>query len=323
MSAQKYHKNECAVMPFIKQHFNERLVVALKVIAATDIEELTKLADTTLFTKPTSEEDWRTVGFDERGKYSSGIDGVLSFYHKKQWTSTELLHSCIFTSVISKVLHIDQMSSQSKLEGFILKLLHCFNNMKTHHLSEFQMYEEGARYIMLGYYSPPIINLMKHSCNPNVFIHHHKTTSVVRAVQVIPQGSQLVISYGRAFLRRPMQERKAYLEANTCLGCPCTCEACVYDWPLLDDLPEGPMFELPDEKKAMDSVAAGAQLITDKHFDGEWYVVTKQSLPVFLKQIIIMDKCNKKLNQRYFEMVELVREYFAVQGNLFLNFDEH
>jgi hypothetical protein len=314
-AAQKYHKVECALVPLLTTcHHSALMLVTLRTAASSSEEDLCRIADEVRLTCPMSDEERRTLGFNKDGKFPSGIAGILSNQFSNKWSAMETTMACALAVLVTKFMNIQSLQSKVKIGALVVKLYFSMN--KLINICEIEIKDGSHRYRAIGNYMPPTMGLFKHSCDPNVWQHNHKTTTVTRAIQVIPKGSPLYMTYGRPFLRYTKQVRVSDLKI---LGVTCNCVACEYDYPLFEDLPEAPFFDLTTELRDSEKIGAGAKQIMDKAFDDNNYIVNKETVSLFLKQIIIMDKCGKKVNKRYYEMVEQVRGYFGRQGNIHIH----
>ncbi|XP_034945722.1 SET and MYND domain-containing protein 4-like [Chelonus insularis] len=80
----------------------------------------------------------------------------------------------------------------------------------------------------------PTAALLNHSCNPGVIRYFLGTTMVVRSIRTIRAGEEICDNYGPAFMNEPKVERQRKLRMNYWFDC--NCEACTYNWPILDEI---------------------------------------------------------------------------------------
>lgn len=313
-AAQK-HELECSVLPVISENFDMFFCIATRLISIMGIEALKDLADHNKQVQPETPQDWINLGVDKDGKFS-GINGSLSFKFTVKESYVNILNKCIYVFCISKFLNLNSLKCKLKVEALLLKILMSLKHT-AYPLTEFQIRETQTMTLEIGKVLVASPSLLNHSCNPNVVQHHHKTTTVVRALQVIPKGSQLFVSYGRTYIKHPKSVRQNDL--NELLGFMCNCEACDNNWPELKTLPPFPNFELPREYKASERILASLNQIKLKGMLSKKFILNKESLPLFLKHLILLDKFNQKQIQSYHDIVEDIRFYFAKQGNIYVH----
>ena len=81
------------------------------------------------------------------------------------------------------------------------------------------------------------MSLISHSCAPNVLrFNNGATKQVWVVVRPIAGGTQILDSYGPFFEFQPGKERQEILREK--YGFECQCEACVWDYPTTENLPE-------------------------------------------------------------------------------------
>lgn len=312
-AAQVYHQMECAVMPANLDMLSPPEVLLVRIISAIGVDAFCQYAESFVPCKPNTEEEWRTRGFDENGKYISHLTTIANF----QVCNEPQKHEQILTSVqVLGLMKLLQLECSPKVAEFIMRIIW---RLSSNHIFEIIEYETDGKYHYkincVGYSTFPTFSLFNHSCDPDVAHYFNKSTIVARSVRNIPKGSQVCISYGRHFLKYPKHVRQEYL---TALGLPdCFCKACKNDWPVKDNLPKHPEFALPNEMKMLTRVQASSELINSKTGAGNMgYRVTKENLPLFFKHISLLEKAGKNFNQCYYDILEAIRDYFSKQGNV-------
>lgn len=134
--------------------------------------------------------------------------------------------------------------SSTELEDLFLSLLYDYGTVSafySHSLSTMAKTPEHNQKID-GQYSPqkygtgllPISSLMNHSCAPNVTRMGNDNSVIIVVRRHIKPGEQIFDSYGPHHLNQKLVPRQIQIKKKYSFDC--TCEACVKDYHLLDDL---------------------------------------------------------------------------------------
>ena len=112
--------------------------------------------------------------------------------------------------------------------------------------------------VAIGSAAMPVLSLINHSCDPNVFRHVSGEFIAVTTIRRIHPDEELLDNYGYHFSLHPLEERRSQLKAQYYFDC--SCPACIQQWPQHYDAPHlcGPYVQSikdpleEDIKKLMD-----------------------------------------------------------------------
>ncbi|XP_043236320.1 SET and MYND domain-containing protein 4-like [Amphibalanus amphitrite] len=147
------------------------------------------------------------------------------------------------TSEQSSVREENDVSKEgSDLEETAAALLHYLQSLpcNAHEISEQVVRGEEAELREVGAAVYPSVSLLNHSCDPNVLRVSHGTACVVRVIQPVPAGGELLDNYGFHWAVQGWTERQAALRGQYFFDC--RCRACTEDWAPHMDLPEKEYF---------------------------------------------------------------------------------
>lgn len=149
--------------------------------------------------------------------------------------------------ILSKYSDLSPILKTKSLEDTFLNLLYRFLRIfviNSHGMGH-PFVESDADGI--GLYS--LCSLLNHSCVPNIERIFVGTKCVVFVKQVIKAGEQLFDHYGPTHLMANLGERQKNLKFQYKIDCKC--KACVYNFPLYEDLPvsEKLQLKLYDDKQ--------------------------------------------------------------------------
>nr|XP_045593618.1 SET and MYND domain-containing protein 4-like [Procambarus clarkii] len=195
----------------------------------------------------------KNLGFNKNGVYDSSDYSAL--YHlttnKEKIPGHELLVRCMEAFVVTKFLqlsgryfiscdgepftpsHEDIVLTGSTLIHHMM-VLHCNSlciaipifNVTGHKERQMELCGRGVQ---------TASSLLNHSCNPNCSDFWYGTSVIVRAIQFIPAGKSLTISYGLDIAEDTRDSRRLRLMTN--FHFTCTCEACENNWPTIKEWP--------------------------------------------------------------------------------------
>ncbi len=110
---------------------------------------------------------------------------------------------------------------------------------------------KAAAYSGLGLY--PTMGLLNHACDPALDVTFRGATALYRAFSSVRRGGRLTVDYGPIYYLQPRDMRQAQLTENYYFECDC--EACVGDWPLLEEMEvKRPRFKCPECDAPFDGV---------------------------------------------------------------------
>lgn len=258
-------------------------------------------------------EEYRTQGFNEEGKYMSNDVKTVGHlcYHEPPPSNDKEMHTYL-AAVIMQMFEFGTVPFKDDLLKFITKLMLSFIYNYTHVL---ELHKKGPShfYATLALAIYPVYNLLNHSCFPNTVKNFYGKTLVLRALRSIPKGEQVFIAmYGCNYFSSPRVMRQMVLQKA---HFNCHCEVCDGKWPVLTALPAFPSFS-SDEKagKAKYECTLNRLMRNVKTRTTHWQV-SHENLKLFYKHVAVMDKMGKVKNQHYLHMVMCLRKYYLTCGN--------
>ena len=191
--------------------------------------------------------------------------------------------------------------------------------------------------IGLGLY--PTQSLLNHSCNPNTEAIYIDNRCQIRATKNISAGEEVTIDYGPVFYLQPKEERQAILKHQYFFDCKC--EACLQDWPLLENLPSeypvlkcikcgNPMSALEPDKRGVvvcqkchqeHNISKITNTFMKYHKDlkNSTQALTEgdieDNLPKIIKYLILMDKYLSHPCKEFISCQATIKQCFRLIGN--------
>lgn len=104
-----------------------------------------------------------------------------------------------------------------------------YKRFPDHILQQIQLCEIGAA-------AMPVLSLINHSCNPNVYRVCYGDVIVVKVIRRIVKGEELLENYGYHYAIHEKQVRQSSLAKQYFFRCDC--RPCTENWPLYADAPK-------------------------------------------------------------------------------------
>ncbi|KAE8736990.1 hypothetical protein FOCC_FOCC017550, partial [Frankliniella occidentalis] len=186
-----------------------------------------------------------------KGGHLDGYGPVFAqVTHSEARTPADLLKRAVTSAYLTCCLEavlpdgvLPEDEAQLLTAAFLRHLQSCSCN--AYQVSEHRCGGAGgvraSRGVELGGACYPTVSLVNHACHPNVARHSHGSVCVVRAVRLIPEGSEVLDNYGPHFLELETEERRAALSKQYMFHCDC--DACRYGWPTLEGLDRLPQVD--------------------------------------------------------------------------------
>ncbi|KAF4522409.1 hypothetical protein B566_EDAN007659 [Ephemera danica] len=178
-------------------------------------------------------------GFDCDGKYApKGLSGLYHLYSEvKPRGSMEILMNTMVVFLLMKCFHMEVNDPNYDVIALsFLKLIFGMNyNGCNHSVGTYIGNHEYPQVDWVGCTIYLSFSLINNACNRNARAYFNGTTLIVRALEPIPKGREVTISYYAPYSLKPKQERQLHLQIS--YKFICECEACVNNWPTMMDLP--------------------------------------------------------------------------------------
>ncbi|XP_011314323.1 SET and MYND domain-containing protein 4 [Fopius arisanus] len=246
----KAHINECNILgPLWLSNASITCLLAIKAVIQKPYAKLRKL-------KEAIEKSDKT--FQASKDHPFRASDYMAFYsmvtHESERTQEDLFHRAYMAAwllrVLKKSCYLPEEVKTQDLAGCPLSedeeffgglLFHHLQLLQfnTHEISELvrprndhTLQKAKSNFIAGGLFCTPA--LLNHSCNPGIVRYFEGTTMVVRAIRTIRAGMEICDNYGPIFTMEPKGERQRKLRLKYWFECGC--EACVGNWPLLEDI---------------------------------------------------------------------------------------
>lgn len=138
-----------------------------------------------------------------------------------------------------------------------------------------------------------------------------QNSNYFRARRLIRKGEILSECYKSLFIHAPLKERRSYCKYFYYFECGC--EACVKDWPLLEDLPENPVFGKGETVLWTDF----KQLLREVEALPDTDMVTKKELGSYVELLNFLVKHEKRMCRLSFQLEKKIQNYFCSLGNCY------
>nr|CAD7411112.1 unnamed protein product [Timema poppensis] len=243
-SWEKNHSIICSVSPYLDElgrAVNLSLLIIIK--ASRNYKSITELYQQV---KSWEGKDFPKNYFDENGQYGSqdykNIYNLVTNSEKRPLEHS--FRSAALAFYVLKCLEDESkfftsfIPSQSRpfdvklfIGGVLLRHLQntTYNAYTVFESYRFGNTDKSMDYREIGAAVYATMSLMNHSCDPNVNRFNCNDTLILRVIQPIKKGEQVLASYGPHFYIQERDERILELKNNYCFTCKC--EACRNNWP--------------------------------------------------------------------------------------------
>jgi hypothetical protein len=281
-----------------------------------ETEESVEFGDTKL-----DEEEKRTAGFSEEGKYISTDPRCIAnlCYHQFPRNSEKFgdivrMYTGKRVAEMIALLGLENVPWATQLQIFLTRYLESTSTNGSNAITQFTISNQE-----IEVYGPSIYGtfaLLNHSCIGNVIYNFYGKLLVARASRNIKKGEQLFQYSGKSFLKYPLRHRQEIHKEIALFTCKC--QACLEDWPMFHFMPISP--DLCNTKKHSRKVlrslyVAGHALTHNCELENGRYTVTAENLQVFQNYIAALEKAGETMNQQYYLILEHIRYFYCQQGN--------
>lgn len=250
IATKKFHQYECCTIDQLNSIYTKILKMASQTFfEALDIfdSDIRKLTDV-IESKPSSATIFDYDMSDEQNDISKKRENMLmavdSFVtHEHMRSNQDMFQRC---GIVAIMTHIflnytklkDVLNTEEKKDlyrKFIVKHTQ-ISALSNHGLgaAEPVSFEAMAEIVPIGSASFPLASLVNHSCSSNTlrFSFNGKLCLIVN--RPIRAGETLYDNYGAHHCLETLAERQTILKEKYLFKC--ACEACIYDYPLMDNL---------------------------------------------------------------------------------------
>ncbi|XP_059469549.1 SET and MYND domain-containing protein 4-like [Neocloeon triangulifer] len=301
----KFHENECRITTkFLTVTTNEdngeEILLAIRLICTVGLEEIKRFLETF----PSQDQ---ILGFTD-GKYFPNFNAVFHLVTNLEQVPKDYLNTgCRIALHLIRCFNVPDSFAAIFLR-IILGL-----DSNTHSMREMIRDETvGLKFNVIGCAIYPSAALCNHSCDPNLFRATHGNYTVHRARRLIRSGEILTECYKSLFIHSPTKERRSYCKMFYYFECGC--EACVKDWPLLEDLPENPVFGKGETQKWTEYKQ---MLKTISASGSNSDLLLKQDVEAHIELLNFLVSNDKRLCRLSFELEKKIQNYFCSFGNCY------
>ncbi|ODM91701.1 SET and MYND domain-containing protein 4 [Orchesella cincta] len=268
----EHHKHECECSPLLFELNMTRtdylsLSIVLK-LNPMQLEDYFKLATATGVDLP---------GFTN-GVYDSEAYEPINklIYHNEILTNNEMFNYATHAVLVADILEQKTMYFSSvlktevpKAKAFIstLMFLHQMNlPCNAHSLYKLECPQNpteddirAATYEEVGAGAFALLSMINHSCSPNVVrVTLPNGNTAVISIKIIKPGEEVQDNYGEHFALTNKASRNKFLSST--YNFTCRCEACVGNWPTINQLKDEPSCTCKNAKKCLKCKSYGSEL---------------------------------------------------------------
>ncbi|XP_065351447.1 SET and MYND domain-containing protein 4 isoform X2 [Cloeon dipterum] len=302
----KFHEIECSVAAkFLSVASNEdngeEILLVIRLISTVGLDQIKKF----LHAPPLLDQNG-IAGFSS-GKYFPDFNAIFNLVTNIEHVPQDYLNTgCRISLLLARCFNVDE----SYAAIFLRIILGLDSN--THSMREMIRSEQQVlKFNVFGCAIYPSAALCNHSCDPNLFRATHGNYTVHRARRLIREGEILAECYKSLFIHAPLKERKAYLK--TFYYFDCGCEACEKNWPMMEYLPDNPVFGKGETKKWVDY----KEMLKEVQASENSQLLTKKELETHVKALVFLVSNDKRLCKLAFELEKKVQNYYCSQGNCY------
>ena len=225
----------------------------------------------------------------------------------------------------------ERPSKYSDLEETAAALLHFLQSLpcNAHEISEQVQRGQDAELREVGAAVYPSVSLLNHACDPNVLRVSHGTCCVVRVIQPVPAGGELLDNYGFHWAVQGWSQRQAALQRQYYFDCHC--RACAEDWAPHDDLPEKeyflcdlcdapPMYCYHEKDASKVKAFAGSRRTFLKTMESRGKDGVVEDIEPLVRHLAVMEGVIAKPSREYNNCQEAVKLHFFAKGNSYQEF---
>ncbi|XP_054271330.1 SET and MYND domain-containing protein 4 [Macrosteles quadrilineatus] len=237
---QTHHAAECSILPALWQSgASVTVLMALRIITQRQLEHFLQLRpslEKSIKDKPYKSDDYRRVyNLVNHGSDRSAED----FLHRT--VVAVFLLRCLKTTDYFKMQDENTITTNEKMlsenekfiGGLILRHIQSLQ-FNSHEVSELVIDGKNKKSVFIGGAVYPTLALFNHSCNPGIVRYQKGTEVIARAIRTIRSGEMVAENYGPIFTQEGRESRQSKLRNQYWFDCQC--EACLEDWPTLDNM---------------------------------------------------------------------------------------
>ena len=238
-----YHRYECKYLDFLVAcGIGKFGFLALRVITKTTWPTL-KEFDSEKCPEESTLEDGSPSNSVYRNTYFEIYHLVA---HTKDRSTSDLFRRSIMSVLLVKCLdaagYFGQRTPREESNDLVCVGSHLLRMLQVlpcnaHEISEFLEIDKdlvNSHTIEIAAAIYATFSLFNHCCDPCVTRNFYGDTCVMRSIQTIPKGDEVLDNYGYVSAVTPLAERQAELKKQYYFAC--SCPACVEGWPLYAEL---------------------------------------------------------------------------------------
>ena len=238
-----YHKQECKYLDFLAAcDIGKFGFLALRVMTKTTWPTLKEFDSEKCPEEPTLED-----GSPSNSVYRNTYFEIFHLVaHTKDRSTSDLFRRSIMSVLLVKCLdaagYFGQRASRGESTDVICVGSHLLRMLQVlpcnaHEISEFLQIDKdlvNSHTIEIAAAIYATFSLFNHCCDPCVTRNFYGDTCVMRSIQTIPKGDEVLDNYGHVSAVTPLAERQAELKKQYYFTC--YCPACIEGWPLYAEL---------------------------------------------------------------------------------------
>ena len=238
-----YHRFECKYQDFLAAcDVGKFGLLALRVMTKTTWPTLREFDSEKCPEEPTLED-----GSPSNSVYRNTYFEIYHLVaHTEDRSTSDLFRRAIMSVLLAKCLdttgYFGQRPSREDLTDVICVGSHILRMLQVlpcnaHEISEFLQIDKdlvNSHTIEIAAAIYATFSLFNHCCDPCVTRNFYGDTCVMRSIQTIPKGDEVLDNYGYVSAVTPLPERQAELKKQYYFAC--TCPACCEGWPLYAEL---------------------------------------------------------------------------------------
>ena len=238
-----HHSIEChCIEALLSSGTGSLSQLAVRIAITTGLQRMLKVKRNP---KTDADEAQHSLFINADGVYLGGFASLYCLLsHSDKRSTADLIQYSILAVWITKILAkigffsdpgVAENNAYTIIGGMILRFLQIIscNGVEITEMRIGDNLQKCDPYgIGLGLYST--VSLINHSCDPVIDLIFYHDKCVVRAIQNIQAGQDLVIDYGYLYYTTHKQQRHLALRSQYFFDCQCI--PCVFDWPIKEKM---------------------------------------------------------------------------------------
>ena len=331
----EYHQYECGYLTYLK-HWTVAEIgnLAFRSLLKTNIKKL-KLEDGANDTELNFSDNNIIHSFLRHSESRNAIEDLLC----KTLTAIGILMILVkakkfFTSEKIDCPH-ESRKSLDVFKGFCGKCIHFIGGLiltniqsiecNGHDITEYSTSGIVGNHHSIGHGVYPSLVMFNHSCEPNIMRRSYNgRTCVVRAIKPIKKDEELLDNYGYHYACTLKILRQQRLLDNYFFLCDCV--ACLGNWPTYHNSPKDIKYicrcsNLLDHGECSDCSTRAIERLrcsrdqNNRAEEALYEGLPEKALPVFLRNLLLLDLYTAKPNKEYYRCQENIRLVYSYLGN--------